>query len=114
MGNTVAKLCAALLVALVILPNTAPFRTLVVADALASRHADAVVGALTAHPSVADPDDDDALLQEQSNSLQQLRLCALIAVASYEAAAVFSLFRPAVAPTTVILSLSPLKTVLRL
>jgi hypothetical protein len=110
----VAKLCAALLVALCILPNTAPFRTLVSADSLTGRHTDAVIGTLTTHTSVTDPDDDDALVLERSHVLLQSRLCALMAVASCDAAVVIGLFRPALAPATPTLSFSPLKTVLRL
>jgi hypothetical protein len=110
LSTIVAKLCAALLVALVILPNTAPFCTLVVADSPASRHA--VIGT-TAHASVADPDDDDALVLERSHVLFQSHLWALMSVASCEAAVVIGLFRPALAPTTFIRSVSPLKPILR-
>jgi hypothetical protein len=108
----VAKLCAALLVALCILPNTAPFQTLVLADFTTGQRADA--GTLTTHTSVTDPDDNDALVLERSHVSRQARLCALTVVASCDAAAVFAVFRPAVAPPTFILDLSRLKTVLRL
>jgi hypothetical protein len=113
--TTVAgRLSAALLVALCILPTTAPFRTLVLTDSATGRHADTVIGTMTTiHTSVTDPDDDDALVLERSQVLRESRLCALMAVASGDAAVVIGLFRPALAAARFILSFSPLKTVLR-
>jgi hypothetical protein len=108
----VAKLCAALLVALCILPSTAPFST----DGPASvpLNTNAVIGTLANHASAMDPDDNDALMLERSHFLRQPRLFALMVVASCSAAAVSFRLRPAVAPTSFLPNCSSLKTILRL
>jgi hypothetical protein len=110
----VVKLCAVLLVALCLLPNTAPFQTLVLADFPTSRHGDAVVDVLATQTSAADPDDNDVLVLERPHSLIQSHVGALTAVVSYDAAAVLGLFRPSIALTTVVFETSPRKAVLRL
>jgi len=113
LNTVVARLHAALLVVLCILPTTAPFSTLGSFDSSPSGNADTAIGGPETHASVADADDNDTLLLERSHFLKQSRLCALIPVSSCDVAAVLFLSGPAVAPITFVLTSSSLPTVLR-
>lgn len=115
LGAKVARLCAALLVVLCIVPTTAPFSTLGSADFLFGRSADAVIGTLATHTSVTDTDDNDALVLERLHFLRQPILYALVGAASGDAAAaVPTAFFPGAGPSAFTIDSSPLKTVLRL
>ena len=71
----VAKLCAALLIALCVAPETAPFSTMGPADPVSASNTDVRILA----GQVADT--DEALTIERSDFLHQSRLCGLVVVA---------------------------------
>jgi hypothetical protein len=114
LGSKVAKLCAALLVVLCIMPMTAPFSTVGSTDSLSGRSADAVIGTLATHTAVTDTDDNDALVLERLSFLRQPSLCALVVAASGDAPATVSAFFPSAGPPAFTIDSPPLKTVLRL
>ncbi len=109
----VAKLFAALLVVLCVLPATAPFSTDGPADSLGSRDAGAAHGTAIDVALVGDPN-DDAVTLERADFLQQSRLCARVAASSSASHPVLEAFRVAITPTASTLDTPALLTVLRI
>jgi hypothetical protein len=115
LDTKVAKLCAALLVVLCIVPTTAPFSTLGSTDFLFGRSVDAMIGTLATHTSLTDTDDNDALVLERLHFLRQPILYALVVTASGDAAAtVPTAFFPFAGPPAFTIDSPPLKAILRL
>ena len=107
----IARLSAAFLLVLCILPTTAPFSTDGPADSLGHGSADTTIGVLTPLASVGNPD-DDAFARERSDFLRQSRLSALV-VASCDVAVVQAPFIRESPPTQFILDSPTLRTILR-
>jgi hypothetical protein len=110
----VPKLLAALLVVLCVLPVTAPFATVGPSSSLAGHETVATIGTLSAHTSVTDSDDDDALAIERATFLRESRLCAEVAVSFFETAFSRAPFVTPGAPHAFTIDSPPLKTILRL
>ncbi len=108
----VAKLSAALLVCLCILPTTAPFSAVGSTDWPTVRHTTGI-GTLSAPASSTD-DDNDALVLEQSHYLRQARACVAAVVAFSDVAIVPEFVLPPDSSPRLIIDPPSLNTVLRL
>lgn len=112
----VAKLAAAVLLVLCILPSTAPFSSVGATPVLDGRHSHAAIQTSSSYTSLCHSysDDDDALVFERSTFLRHSRQYASMVVGFYESPSVCSPFLAAVAPLTSAVDSSLLSTVLRL
>ena len=110
----VARLVATFLLVLCILPVTAPFSTVDSTHPLGGQSPVTTIAPAATHASVADSDDDDALVLERSTFLKHSRLCANMVVGFCDTVIVSALFLPSVAPPILSLDSPPLNTILRL